>query len=35
MKGMERASHTIYTANRRGFIEKNGAVWPYNLHRES
>ena len=25
MKRMERAGHTTYTANRQGFIEKNGA----------
>jgi len=31
MKMLERAGHTIYTANRQGFIEKNGAggpLWP-------
>ena len=29
MKIMERSGHTIYTANRRGFIEKNGAGGHY------
>ena len=28
MKRMDWAGHTIYTANRRGFIEKNGAGGP-------
>jgi hypothetical protein len=28
LKRMERAGHTIYTANRHGFIEKNGAGGP-------
>jgi hypothetical protein len=32
---MERAGHTTYTANRQGFIEKNGAGVPYHLPRES
>jgi len=35
LKRMERAGHTIYTANRQGFIENVGAGEPYNLHSES